>query len=93
MADNKKGRFVILEEFYEFLEDVASDFEVSDTSDESEDQDKSLVLLIGIFIGYFTFLEGYILLRKNFSVVKMLVFFCLLFALLEVVIIGIIIFL
>ena len=38
---------------------VASDFEVSDTSDGSGGEGKSLVILIGIVTGYFTFLEDF----------------------------------
>ena len=34
----KKGHFVTPEEIDEFLDDLASDFEVPDTSDESEDK-------------------------------------------------------
>ena len=38
---------------------VASDFEVSDTSDGSGGEGKSLVILTGIVTGYFTFLEDF----------------------------------
>ena len=52
----KKGRFVTPEEIDEFLDDLASDFEVSD---ESEDEGKCLMLFIEIFRGYFTFLKDF----------------------------------
>ena len=55
----KKGRFVTPEEIDEFLDNLASDFEVSDTSDESEDEGKCLVLFTEIFRGYFTFLKDF----------------------------------
>ena len=54
----KKGRFVRPEEIGEFLDNLAS--EVSDTSDESEDEGKCLVLFTEIFRGYFTFFEGFL---------------------------------
>ena len=56
----KKGRFVRPEEIGEFLDNLASDFEVSDTSDESEDEGKCLVLFTEIFRGYFTFFEWFL---------------------------------
>ena len=65
MAVNQKGCFVTPQDIDEFLEDVASDFEVPDTSDELEDEGKSLVLLIGIFMGYFTFLEDFFAFEKE----------------------------
>ena len=63
----KKGRFVTPEEIYKFLDDLASDFEVSDTSDESENEGKCVVLFTEIFRGYFTFLEDFY--GKFFSVI------------------------
>ena len=55
----KKGHFVTPEEIDEFLDDIASDFEVSDTSDKSEDEGKCLVLFTEIFRGCFTFLKDF----------------------------------
>ena len=61
MAVNQKGSFVTPQDIDEFLEDVASGFEVPDTSDEG----KCLVLLIGIFMGYFTFLQDFFAFEKE----------------------------
>ena len=55
----KKGRLVTPEEIDEFLDDLAPDFKVSDTSDKSEDEGKCLVLFTEIFRGYFTFLKDF----------------------------------
>ena len=63
MAD-KKGCFVTPEEIDGFLEDLPSDFEVCYTYDESEDDGKSLVLLIGNFTEYSTFLEDFFTFEK-----------------------------
>ena len=65
MADNKKGCFVKPEEIDELLENLASDFEVSDTSDESEFKDKFLVLLTGTLMGYFAFLDNFFAFEKE----------------------------
>ena len=80
MAD-KKDRFVTPEEIDEFL-DLASDFEVSNTSDKSEDECKSLVLLIVFLRDILQFWRIFLFLRKKFFGSKN-VFFCLLFALLK----------
>ena len=81
MAD-KKGCFVTPEEIDEFL-DLASDFKVSNTSDKSEDECKSLVLLIVFLRDILQFWRIFLFLRKKFFGIKNVFFFCLLFALLK----------
>ena len=65
MADKKKGCFVKPEKIDELLENLASDFEVSDTSDESEFKDKFLVLLTRTLIRYFIFLDNFFAFEKE----------------------------
>ena len=65
MADKKKGCFVKPEKIDELLENLASDFEVSDTSDESEFKDKFLVLLTCTLMGYFIFLDNFFAFEKE----------------------------
>ena len=56
---SKKGVFVTPEDIDKFLDDLASDFEVSDTSDESDNEGTCLVLFTEMFREYFTFLKNF----------------------------------
>ena len=84
----RKGRFVTPEEIDKFLDDLASDFEVSDTFHESDNEGTCLMLFTEIFRGYFTFFKDF---YGTFFLGKS-VFFILHLDLLEVVIMVVMVF-